>query len=114
MVGGLHWGPPEIIRHAILFTFSSTADKCRGRRRQARVAIKRSRPATAHNRFINTLEKERTMFKKLSPTAVFVVLAASLLATPVFAHDQSTFATALAGYDETPLTLNSPGSGSFV
>jgi hypothetical protein len=45
---------------------------------------------------------------------VFVVLAASTLAAPVLAHGPSHFATDLSGYEETTLTLNSPGNGSFV
>ena len=54
------------------------------------------------------------MVKKRRLSTVLVVLAASVFAAPVFAHGKSTFATALTGYNETPLTLNSPGSGSFV
>jgi hypothetical protein len=54
------------------------------------------------------------MFKKRKLSTVFVVLAASVFAAPVIAHGKSTFETALTGYNETPLTLNSPGSGSFV
>lgn len=54
------------------------------------------------------------MFRKRRLSAVFVVLVASVCAAPVFAHGKSTFATGLSGYNETPSTLNSPGSGSFV
>lgn len=45
---------------------------------------------------------------------VFAVLAASLVAAPAFAHGKSNFPTTLSGYNETTLTINSPGSGSFV
>jgi hypothetical protein len=47
-------------------------------------------------------------------SAVFVVVATSLFTAPVLAHDKSTFATTLSGYNETSVTLNSPGSGNFV
>ena len=43
----------------------------------------------------------------------FAVLATSVVAAPALA-DQFTFPTKLVGYNETPLTLNSPGSGEFV
>ena len=51
---------------------------------------------------------------KWRPRILFAVLSASAFATPALAHDDSNFATILSGYNETPLTLNSPGSGSFV
>jgi len=53
------------------------------------------------------------MLKKWSFPVVFAVLSASA-AAPALAHGDSTFATSLSGYNETPLTLNSPGSGTFV
>ena len=45
---------------------------------------------------------------------VFVALAASVLAAPVLADTKLTFSTDLTGYQETPLTLNSAGSGEFA
>jgi hypothetical protein len=47
-------------------------------------------------------------------STAFVVVATCLFTAPVLAHDKSTFATTLSGYNETAVTLNSPGSGSFV
>ncbi|HEY3180484.1 MAG TPA: CHRD domain-containing protein [Casimicrobiaceae bacterium] len=47
-------------------------------------------------------------------STVFVVLATSVAAAPALAHGKSTFATTLSGYNETPSTLNSPASGSFI
>src|SRR3954466_11571640 len=41
------------------------------------------------------------------------VLATSIAAAPAIA-DRFTFPTWLVGYNETPLTLNSPGSGEFL
>ena len=46
-------------------------------------------------------------------TTPLMVLAAAAVAGPAFA-DHFTFPTTLSGYNETPLTLNSTGSGSFV
>ena len=37
------------------------------------------------------------MIKKWRPPTVFVVIAASVFATPVFAHGKSTFETTLVG-----------------
>ncbi len=47
-------------------------------------------------------------------STVFAVLVTSLFSAPVLAHGKHTFATTLSGYNETPATLNSPGSGNFV
>ena len=44
---------------------------------------------------------------------VFVMLATSLAVAPAFA-DHFTFPTRLSGYNETPSTLNSTGSGEFL
>ena len=54
------------------------------------------------------------MIKNRRLCSVLVVLVTSFFAAPVFAHGESTFTTTLSGYNETTLTLNSPGSGSFV
>lgn len=45
---------------------------------------------------------------------VFIALAASVFAVPVLADGKSAFTTDLSGYQETPLTLNSAGSGEFA
>ena len=54
------------------------------------------------------------MFQSRRYSIVFAALVTTLFAAPVFAHGNSTFATTLSGYNETAVTLNSPGSGSFV
>ena len=48
---------------------------------------------------------------------LFVAVAAALAAignSGAFAHGQSTFGTGLNGYEETPNTLSTPGSGEFA
>ena len=45
---------------------------------------------------------------------VLLGIATGLVAATVYAHGQSGFSTTLTGYNETPLTLNSPGSGEFA
>lgn len=47
-------------------------------------------------------------------SSVFAVLVTTLFAAPVFAHGKHSFATTLSGYNETPATLHSPGTGNFV
>jgi hypothetical protein len=54
------------------------------------------------------------MLQREGLSTAIVVLMTTLFAAPVFAHGKSTFATTLSGYNETTVTLNSPGSGSFV
>jgi CHRD domain-containing protein len=54
------------------------------------------------------------MFQSRRLSTVFAVLVTSLFAAPVFAHGKSTFPTTLSGYNETAVTVNSAGSGSFV
>jgi len=42
------------------------------------------------------------------------VVAMGLVAAPAFAKGKGNFSTDLSGYNETTVTLNSPGSGTFV
>ena len=48
---------------------------------------------------------------------LFVAVAAALAAigsSGAFAHGEATFGTGLNGYEETPSTLSTPGSGEFA
>jgi CHRD domain len=51
-------------------------------------------------------------------SATLVATIAAVFAAPLFAHDnnngRSVFATNLNGYQETPVTINSAGSGNFA
>ena len=53
------------------------------------------------------------MLQRRRLCSVAVGAASAVLATAAFAHGQRTFPTTLSGYNETPSTLNSPGSGEF-
>jgi hypothetical protein len=60
--------------------------------------------------------KERTMRKVSQLSGVFVATMAALFVAPLFADGgghKSNFQTGLTGYQETPLTLNSGGSGQI-
>lgn len=45
---------------------------------------------------------------------VFVTAVTILFVGPVFSHGQTHFTTDLTGYEETPATINSTGSGEFL
>jgi hypothetical protein len=59
-------------------------------------------------------DKEDLMAYRTTVSIAVAAALAALGASAAFAEGKSTFTTSLTGYQETPLTLNSPGSGEFA